>query len=94
MALSGTSTLADAITEYKTTADWHDANDIAKAKRFVTACKFMIAIRAERFRNGQQTLEFNAAVVQAEMADAKRFIESTRDNRKSVLHTAFRNFRT
>lgn len=100
-ALSTSSTLADAISQWKDNSSYRRNNSATEAEAFREACGWLLVLRPTRARHGSQTFEFDVATLERQQAEAERFIatataagSTSNSGRRNVLHAKFtKNFR-
>jgi hypothetical protein len=95
-ALSTSSTLADAISQWKDNSSYRRNNSATEAEAFREACGWLLVLRPTRARHGAQTFEFDVATLERQQAEAERFIAATtaagtasNSRRRNVLHARF-----
>lgn len=96
MALSGSSTYDEAVVEYLTNAGWHETNDLAKARLFITACRHLLLRAPSRSQHGDEHAEFDRTLIQAELDRAKAFVDSSSgvsDGGSGVYHADLSGYR-
>lgn len=100
-ALTSSSTLANAIAQWKNNSSYRRNNSAAEAEAFREACDWLITLRPSRARHGGQTFNFDVETLERQKAEAERFISANSANgstsssrRRNVLHARFgSNFR-
>tara|TARA_R110000824_G_scaffold401665_1_gene613481 strand:- start:2586 stop:2873 length:288 start_codon:yes stop_codon:yes gene_type:complete len=92
--LTAASTMTDIIAEFKTCASYSETADLALAKRFITACRMILALRGSRMRNAQQTLEFDVAAIDRQLVEAQEFVRTTASGNRTARFASFGKFRT
>ena len=90
--VDSTSTLAQVQAAYDDNANYAEVASVAKARAFVTACRILLRRVPGRMSTAGDSLDLNASLIRAEMADAKNFIAANRAG--SVRHVDFRGFRS
>ena len=91
MALTGTSTLNDVVTEYLANADYDVSASATKAKLFLVACRFLLILLPSRASSGGASeLEFDPNTIKGEMNAAKSWINANSGG--GVVHPDFRSF--
>jgi hypothetical protein len=96
MSLDGTSTFDDALAEYRDTADWDLDGSVAKARRFVVACRHLL-MRPSLAGKGSSQVAFDHKQVRAELERAQTYVASAAavgTGAASVRHVDLREFRT
>jgi len=98
-ALSSSSSFADVVAAYEDNASWEEDGDLAKAKAFITACRFLLRYAQRSAKRGQGTAaeqEFNYDAVRAEMAQARAYVaeqESGTTSNPNVIHADWQGIR-
>jgi hypothetical protein len=94
--LSSSSTIADALTQWKDNSSYRRNSSAAQAELFREACDWLITLRPTRARHGSQTFEFSVAELQQQKASAEQFIAANAtagttasSRRRNVLHASF-----
>lgn len=93
MAIDSTSTLAQVHAEYKDTADWDDDADIAKAKRFKKACRYLLLMVPKASKNSVSEVEVDPRVVQQQLGQVELFVASNSSKRRKSLDVDFSLYR-
>jgi hypothetical protein len=95
MALSGTSTLADAKAQYLGNLSYGTDGSVAKCKLFIEACialMLLLPTKTARGRNGMQ-VEMNVDLVKSSLETAQRWLGSSGSAGSSVVFANFNTFR-
>jgi hypothetical protein len=99
MALSSTSTTADVLAAYADNADYEEANDLTKARAFVSACRLLLSPKhtVKRSVSGGRSgseVELAPEVIERRMDEARRFVAAiVAAQSGGVIHADFSNFR-
>jgi len=93
--LTATSTIAEIVAEYRATASYYEDDDLAKARRFVTACVILLGRpeREEKGGRGGAAHEFNHEVLQQQKLDAQQFIAAKDATVNAAAHHTAADFR-
>ena len=81
MAITSTSTVEDARTEFLTNIDWEETGDVAKAKLFVTACKALLLLMPKETRKSRQGWAFDVSEIRRMMQSASAFVSASANGR-------------
>ena len=96
MSLCANSTFEDIYHEYNDTASYEQFNDLDKAARFITACRFMLNpmfLPQITEHSGERTELFLEAV-ERQLKDAQDFIqEDGRGAEEIAIYVSFENSR-
>lgn len=74
MAITASSTVDDARTEFLTNIDWEETGDTAKAKLFVTACKALLVLMPKETRKSRQGWAYDVSEIRRMMQAASGFV--------------------
>lgn len=93
--IDANSTTAEVEAEYDNTASYFADNDVAKARRFVTACRILIRRLPEEMTKGGNSLRRRISGLEKAVEDAEAYILRFGDSPKgpSFGRTSFINFR-
>ena len=92
--LTSTSTLADVKAAYFDNASYQEDNDPAKARAFVTACRFLLLMLPSKSMHGRGgSVELDVSQVAQQQALARSWLASHPSVSPDVIHSSFGNFR-
>lgn len=91
--LTQDSTFAEIRNEYATTASYHEDNSVAKARRFVTACRLLLLRLPKSSGHGASRADMNPDMIERQLLDAERFVVGASGTNSGVKHLSFRSFR-
>lgn len=95
MAITSTTTLAEAKAEYLGNASYAENGSVTQAKAFVSACRALIVLLPARSMAGGKSADFSIADVRAEKEKAETWIGSNNSAAGSarVRHFDFSDIR-
>lgn len=97
MALSGSSTLADAKTQYMANLGWKTERSASKCALFIEACRALLLLMPSKVgvgRAGSQT-EMNVDLIAGQLSEAERWhAQSGSSSGSAVTYASFENFRS
>ncbi len=94
-AISASSTLAEIRAEYVATASYEEDGDVAKAQRFVTACRaLLVMLPANAMHNNMAQAGFNIEQIAAQIKTAQQFIARSSASSAQVRQVDFTDFRS
>jgi hypothetical protein len=99
MALSSTSTLEDAVAQYRTNMTYDLQNSVAMCKAFIEACRFLLESRPNQVAQGTDSISIDPGAIQRQHDQAMAWwrandTSSAPKARKShVRYADFRGFR-
>ena len=73
--LSSSSTLAQIQAEYADTASYSEDGDVAKCRRFITACRLLILKTPKSYGTREAQTEYNPELIREELQEAKFWLE-------------------
>ncbi len=73
--LASSSTFDEIKAEYKTAASYHESDDVALARRFVTAIRFLLLDLPKGLSSAPGSVSHNPELLQQELATALDFIK-------------------
>lgn len=73
--LSSFSTFAEIEAEYMDTASYHETDDASLARRFVTACRFLLLKLPKALSSEPGAVNHNPELIRDELKSAKEFID-------------------
>jgi len=94
--LDSSSTQAEIEAEFADTVSWFEDRDLDKARRFVTACGFMIRRGLRAAQKGDERLEFDLTQLKTWRDEAATYVASRtspHDGGLGVLQRDLRYFR-
>ncbi|MBW3540758.1 MAG: hypothetical protein KY476_10845 [Planctomycetes bacterium] len=95
--LTSASTRAEVLAAYYDNASYEEDASVAKAKAFVTACRFLLKRDPQRSRHGNSETQLDTSAIRQELEDARAWISahdtSSAANRGRCLHPSFAHFR-
>lgn len=90
--LNSTSTLAQIKAAYADNASYAEDASIAKAKKFVTACRLLLLRLPKRATQDSSEYEMDVKIIQQEMQAAQAYAQYA-DSGSTVTHPDFTNYR-
>lgn len=95
MALSGSSTLADAKAQYLASLRYAAEGSASKCNDFIEACGALLLLLPRRTRHGRgMEVEMDPALVAEQMRQAEQWRATTGSTGGAVRHASFNNFRS
>jgi len=97
MPLSSTSTYAEIQAEYLDTAGYDATGDVALARRFITACRYLILLSPQRSEHGDERIEFDRDRIKDQEAAAKAFVKANAtvsEGGSGYIHADLAEFRS
>ena len=99
--LTSSSTIADAISQWKNNSSYRRNGSATEAELFREACDWLITLRPSRARHGAQTIEFNVDQLKEQKDEAEAYLaantstgSTSTSRRRNTLHAKFSsNFR-
>ena len=89
--IDGQSTDDAVFVEFDDTASYEESPSRALARRHITVCRVLLNRRAVRSVHDGSEVQFDPAVYQASMREARLFLAAT--GTRTVRHVSFANFR-
>jgi len=93
MAITSTTTLAEAKAEYLANAGYAETGSVATAKAFVTACRALIVLLPSSSTSGPKRADFSVASIKEERDRAEQWIKANANASGRVRHFDFSDLR-
>lgn len=93
MPLSSSSSLSDIVAAYVDNAAYRSEESVTMARDFATACRILLVKRPKRAKNGQEEIELDPTVIQAELQQAEQWIAVVGQTGGGVVDLSFSEFR-
>jgi len=95
MALSESSTLANAKAQYLGNLGWKTEASVTKAKAFIEACEALLLLLPTRTRRGKagMEVEMNVDHIRQRLEAAERWLAANGSTGGAVRHASFETFR-
>lgn len=95
MALSGTSTLADAKAQYLDNLGWKTEGSAVKCKAFMEACEALLLLLPKKTSRGSQGMqvEMDPTLIAKRLEAATNWLAQNGSTGGAVRHASFENFR-
>lgn len=91
--LTGISTYAQAVAEYRATCSYSEDGDVTKARRFVTACRFLLSFPKRTQKQNAGEVEFDPLAIAQQMNAAERWILANASDNRHATYFDFQSFR-
>lgn len=99
MSLDSTSTYEEVVAAYRDNASYEETGDVAKARAFVTACRFLLQmLPSSSVGGGGERVDFDTTLIAKEMETARNWISSNASAAviadRGVAETVYHSMRT
>ena len=89
MALDGTSTLTDAVTQYRDNLGYRAADSVTKAQAFVEACLFILEARPGRQQLETLGMQRDLTIIERRLEATQAWLDTHPDNASAGAGTTY-----
>lgn len=93
MAITGTSTQAEIVTEYLNNVNYDVNGSAGECKLFIAACRALLVMHPANWQHAGSTIQYNPQLWETQLNDAKTWLAANGTGSQSdggVSHLAFR----